>query len=295
MKKDGFLGVVQFIHPGSEHKINKTGWTNWNLRTHQRKFMAVEGESIDSHGNKCSSGLHFWGEWEGPSRSVYSWGSNPDALPSHLVVPEFPGSASPIDGLQNTDPYVFGDAFKYTLCKQVNKKGHYLFLTRLLPGTLVLFGSSVNSQFVLDTAMVVGDEIILHSSKDWEVALSHHTPAYRAMTLEPMYWDKSTRDDSIFTLYQGATNETPKNQIYSFSPCIVATDASNRFARPCIKLPGVVNQKLMMAQKGTQMSISEIQECWTNVVTQTFNQGLLLGVKFAEPQLNKVPDHVWPH
>ena len=257
--------------------------------------MAVEGQSIDSHGNKCSSGLHFWGEWEGPSRSVYSWESNSDTLPSHLVVPEFPGSASPVNDLQNTDPYVFGDAFKYTLCKQVNKKGHHTFLTRLLPGTLVLFGSSVNGQFALDTVMVVGDEIIYHSLKDWQVTLLHHTPTYRAMTLEPMYWDKNTRNDSRFTFYQGATNDEQKNQTYSFSPCIVETNLPKRFARPWLNLPGVVNQKLMMGQKRTPMSTSEIQKCWTNVVTQTFDQGLLLGVKFAEPQLNEVPDHVWPH
>jgi hypothetical protein len=291
---DGFLGVVQFMHPGHEHRVDKNGWTAWNLKDHRRKYMVTRGQHLDKSMQPSFSEQYFWGEWEGPSRSIFNWESNDKSLPNHLVVPEFPGSAMPVQGLQNTDPYVFGDAFKYTLCKQVNKNGSRSLLTRLLPGTLVLFGSRVNQQFVLDTAFVIGENTLNHSMADWTTVLKDCSAAYRSMTLEPTYWDRNTSKSVPFTYYEGAGFQSQINSTFSFAPCIPATNVPQQFARPAIHLPGIISNELMMNFKATQMSHADISYWWKEVVSQVFANKLSLGVRFEEPFLTNVPDGVMP-
>lgn len=290
-----FLGVVQFIHPGAEHHVDKNGWTPWNLKKHGRKYLAVNGRAIDSSNHCDSSVLFVWAEWEGPSRSIFDWPNKHGEYPSHLVVPQYPGHAKPIYGLQNTDPYIFGDHFKYTLCKQINKNGVSNFLARLQPGTLILFGSNVKNSFVLDTAMVLSEVKVEHSLANWASVLSSCSDTYKAMTLEPMYFDKNIRPESRFTYYQGASHHTPFNKTFSYSPCIQETKLPQGFERPNISLPIVINQRLMMGQKRTQMSLSAIQECWLDTKAQVFDQDLCLGVEFDEPEKVQVPTYLWPH
>lgn len=290
-----FLGVVQFIHPGAEHRVDKYGWTPWNQLQHKRKYMAVSGSAINQSSSSDNSGLFVWGEWEGPSRSIFNWPKKRGEFPMHLVVPQFPGHAKPIAGLQNTDPYIFGDYFKYTLCKQVNKNGVPNFLTRLQPGSLILFGSNVKNNFVLDTVMVLSEIKLEHSLADWSSVLYGCSDTYRAMTLEPMYFDKNTKPESRFTYYQGASHQAPFNETYSYSPCIQETRLPQGFERPNVSLPGVINQKLMMGQKFSRMSMSAIRECWLDVQSQVFDFDLSLGVKFDEPEKVSIPAHLWPH
>jgi predicted nucleotidyltransferase len=64
------------------------------------------------------------------------------------------------DGLRNTDPFVFGGKFMYTLCQQYKKEKHTSTLTptklhSLEKGSVILFGSRLNHDFVLDTVFVV--------------------------------------------------------------------------------------------------------------------------------------------
>jgi hypothetical protein len=293
-QNDGFLGVVQFMHPGQEHRVDKNGWTAWNLKSHRRKYMVTRGQHLDKNMQLNSSEQFFWGEWEGPSRSIFNWESTDKSLPNHLVVPEFPGSAMPVQGLQNTDPYIFGDAFKYTLCKQVNKNGSRSLLTRLLPGTLVLFGSRVHEQFVLDTVLVIGEHSRKHSMANWETVLHDSSAAYRSMTLEPTYWDRNTSKSVPFTYYEGARFESQFNSTFSFAPCIPATNVPQQFARPAIHLPGIIRNELMMNFKATQMSHTDINYWWKEVVSQIFANKLSLGVRFEEPFFTNVPDGVIP-
>ena len=240
------------------------------------------------------SDLLFWGEWEAPSQRLFSWDPH-GALPQNLVRPIFPGNAIPSIGLQNTDPYVFGDSFKYTLCKQSKRTGKATYLANLAPGTLILFGSKLQGQFVLDTAFVVDEYPIAHSAENWETELAHLSPTYRAVTLEPMYWDKNTKAETTFCLYSGARIDKPINGTYSFFPCLHSTNDPTRFERPVIDIPGVINHSLMMNSKGTEMSHAEIAKAWKLVVDQVQNQGLRLGLSAHEPQKSEAPEHLWPH
>ena len=294
MTNNGFLGVVQFIHPGNEHKVDKSGWTPWNLGMHARKYMAAESRYVLQDGSIEYGESLFWGEWEGPSRRIFSWEPSGE-LPKNLVIPHFPGHPRAVAGLQNTDPYVFGDGFRYTLCKQVKRNGQSTFLANLLPGTLVLFGSKLGGRFVLDTAFVVADPVIRHSRQTWREETADVSDTYKAMALEPMYFDPNTIDGVDYSLYTGAADTRPHNDMYSFFPSIPVTNVPLPFARPTITLEGVVNPKLMMGQRRTQMSGSEIKACWDSVVRQVHEAGLNLGVFAAEPGLSSVSDHLWPH
>jgi hypothetical protein len=293
MSTEPFLGVIQFMHPGGEHRVAKDGWKDWNTTDHRRKFISSMGRSMEPGGEISESNLSFWGEWEAPSRQVFSW-KRQGNLPENLVVPTFPGRAATTRGLQNTDPYVFGDSFKYTLCRQI-KNGKPTYFTNLAPGTLILFGSKVQHQFVLDTAFVVDNESTNHSSQNWESELSHVSSVYRAVTLEPMYGDVNIKPENTFRFYSGARIENAINGMYSFFPCIQETNDPMRFERPVIDVPGIVNHALMMGSKGTKMPLSEIEKVWQLVVSQVHNQGLRLGLSAREPEQSDVPEHLWPH
>lgn len=288
------LGVVQFLHPGKEHRVNVYGWTPWNVGPHRRKFMITSGSAVHPDSQMKNSGLSFWGEWEGPSRNVYTWADRTDELPANLVVPVFPGKPHPISGLQNTDPYIFGRTFSYTLCKQVKRSGQATLLTRLLPGSLILFGSRVASRFVLDTVFVVSEHIVHHSSADWGTKLSSTSDAYKAMTLHPMYWDENTSKDAVYTHYEGATFQNPSNQMFSFVPAIVETAEPRRFARPVFENDSVISQDLNMNYRFTEMVPGQIFQIWQSVRQQVLDQGLVLGVQFAEPLFEAVSDQAWP-
>ena len=293
MKK--FQGVVQFIHPGGEHKVDSDGWTPWNLTMHKRKFMSVTGSYIDRSERVHNSLIAFWGEWEGPSKRVHSWTAEPQ-LPTNLVAPVFPGAASRIDGLQNTDPYVFGNKFHYTLCKQSRRDGRTTFLTRLEPGSLILFGSRLQEQFVLDTVFVVDDNIIPHNRLTWNEELSADvSETFRSVTLDPMYWDKNVSDEATHSLYSGAHLDSRFHSMFSFFPCLPYTDPERaRFVRPVIDIPSVINHKLQQGQKGTELVPEQTKEIWLQVVEQVRNQGLHLGIGAVEPSISAVPDHVLP-
>ncbi len=293
-KQNGFLGVVQFMHPGNEHRHGKDGWCAWNLKLHRRKFMRANGVSLDADFQEKSGPVTFWGEWEAPSRVISQW--NPEEeLPTYLVEPLFPGSARAVPNLQNTDPYVFGNQFRYTLCKQVNKNGHSSFLASLLPGTLVLFGSRIGQRFVLDTAFVVDEEIIRHSAATWQSQLAHLGDTYRHTTLEPMYWDKNTKPESTYSLYLGARRTPSNSRPFSYFPCQVLDHPNSRFPRPTLEIPEVVSHKMTMGMKKVQMGHDEIASIWQLVTTQVIDQGLRLGIRVDEPQISSVPDHLWPH
>jgi len=289
-----FLGVIQFIHPGSEHRLGKDGWTPWNRSMHQRKFLLSSGSSVGPSGDRTNGDIVFWGEWEAPSRRVYAWDQE-GTLPQNLVVPVFPGKALPVDGLQNTDPYVFGDAFKYTLCKQSRRTGKSTFLANLAPGTLILFGSKVRQKFALDTAFVVDENPIAHSALSWKSELSHLSDVYRSVTLEPMYWDKNTKPETVFRLYTGAKIDAPVHGMHSFFPCIKSTVEPTRFARPSINLPGIINHALMMGEKRTEMNLSQIEQTWKLVASQVLSQELSLGLSATEPTIADAPTYLWPH
>jgi len=191
--------VVQFIHPGGEHGPDQVGHKRWNRGLHKRKFLHVRGEYLTARDDfPQSDGLAFWGEWE-PESEVSQIAARVPGGPRFIQRPyyvrprEYPGD------LQNTDPFVYGDHFLYTLCRQTKPIGGLArptFLRDLAAGSLLLFGSLKSGGFVLDTAFVVADGT-LHDAETWPANLRGLiSDTYADITMRPTYqtaWPRSPR------------------------------------------------------------------------------------------------------
>jgi hypothetical protein len=148
---------VHFPHPGREHKPGRQSFQLWNTTAkHCRKFMRSPGRYVAAGGLLVEASLAFWGEWEAPSFVLKRW-SEKGELPRSLQEPvwEHPKFSGP---RQNTDPWVFGDCFRYSDCKQAAQKS----LQTLPSGSVILFGSTLGlksetgPRFVLDTVNCCG-------------------------------------------------------------------------------------------------------------------------------------------
>lgn len=269
--------VVQFPHPGGEH-VPKSDLMAWNVNPHKRKFMVAPGEYRDSSGTAHDGDIVFWGEWEGPSRVVHRWERKP-TFPTVLHEPFM--SEPPNEGFrQNTDPWVFGECFHYSNCKQLTNAGRTITsMQRLTPGSLILFGSSVDDAFVLDTALVVGRVQGLYTVRDHDhLEISEE---FRVATIESMASPQDAQIDLQLTLYDGATPNRSFEDMFSFVPCLPHEGGSSRFQRPTIELPGIINPKNRQSTRGSTAprSLEEARRAWESVKQQVFDQDLVLATR----------------
>lgn len=282
MKPDS-LAVVQFIHPGKEQTKEHEGWCKWNSAVrsdgawpHRRKFIIAEASYVKN--DSPTKGLvGFWGEWEGPSRIVDRMAPAPNGNPRYHHVPAYYEPES-YEGLLDTDPFVFGDRFLYCGCQQHtahNRPGGATetFLRRLDVGSLILFGSSINKRFVLDTAFVVGD-FVDYSLGVFDGLEGLVPDEFYALSLHSQTLGNPTCDS--FRLYRGATRESPVNGMFSFSPCRPYDGSHTGFERPHLELPGIVTQNLTQGKKRTCMKLDGVRCTWDEVVNQV--SGRLLGL-----------------
>lgn len=147
------LCFVQLPHPGRKHGPDDADGRlkRWERgeREHKRKFMRAPGawrEQID--GTTHSGTIRFWGEWEADS-NVTDVADRVPGGPQWLHEPYFEGAENaPREAVpQNTDPFVFGERFFYTFCRQPRKNR----LQQLARGSVILLGSRKDNEFVLDT------------------------------------------------------------------------------------------------------------------------------------------------
>lgn len=265
---------VQFPHPGAEHKATVPEMA-WNTGGHARKFLRSHARYL-SDGIAQSGDVVFWGEWEPPS-TVTELPRSSRREPRYLHEPFWtrtrPRSA------QNTDPLVFGDHFLYSNCRQAGNAK----LRRLAPGSLVLFGSKLDDEFVLDTVFVVGDsqEFTPRSAAalgapDW----------IQAVVFGPLR--RSGCADDTFRLYRGRTWKEALDGPYSFTPCQPFVSGERGFARPPIRLdPALVNPHNGRAATCSVVPPERPDELWQDVVAQVDAAGLLHGVEIDEPPLRR--------
>jgi hypothetical protein len=223
--------TVQLNHPGPQKKfksfINPSKisegykrladqkiireWNNDlpnNKRPHYRKFIKNTGEYIDDLKSKpTKSILHFWGEWEG--NSFFNVICNGNGTPNGVHQP-FHSIA--IRGFQNTDPYVYGEYFKYAICSQTG------VMKSLSNGSLILFGTTTKLGFLLDTVFVVKSNEpaeIVHNT-----AGSKYSQTYKEETLDQLYEYLKVPycSNKEIKLYRGQTF-WECNTYFSFVPC----------------------------------------------------------------------------
>jgi hypothetical protein len=228
--------------------------------------------------------LVFWGEWE-PESAVEAIDNTvaPDG-PRWLHRPYYVPPASYSGRHQNTDPFVFGDCFLYTLCRQTKQIGGHqrpTFLRDLAPGSVILFGSLKRREFVLDTVFVVA-EGVLHDVDTWSDTLAGRiSETYADVTLKPTY---QTRWPHDLRLYRGATLPDQVGGMFSFVPSLSAEVGREGFMRPAIRLDEVITPGLMMGAKRTSnLSLERLKELWDAVVAQVIDQDLSLGTRFDLP------------
>lgn len=284
--------VVQLPHPGGEHNPGNARRQSWNAGRHRRKFLCNPGRCVAEDESVGDGALVFWGEWEAPSYVIERWAPK-DFLPRFLHSPVWERPAAGGMPRQNTDPWVFGDSFRFSNCRQLTPKRKPSALQKLTPGSMVLFGSTIDREFTIDTVFVVKDSCPFSPGKPPET-----DEAFRVCTVESLVTKGNAATDP-FTLYRAATYEAPINGMYSFVPCRRADGDNARFPRPSISLPGYVNPKSTQAARGAKNPryVADVREQWENVRKQVFDAGCLLGVWFSTPQLdearaeNQLTDH----
>ena len=279
LRVEGEVRFVQFPHPGPEHDPGTSGIRPWPRgdEAHKRTFMqspatyrgSIDGD--DQHGD-----VAFWGEWEGEARLVTALEPTPRG-PRALCLPNPHGASPPPNEKgtppQNTDPFVWGDAIRYSACRQpTNRK-----LRNLGRGSLILFGSSVGGAFVLDTVLVVAGWVE-HSREGFRQQLAGVTSdEHMRATLEPWHGWKS---DQTLRLYIGATPANPVDGMYSFVPCRPAAGSRSGFPRPAIELDGFIKPDLrMQAGSSEPQELSVVPALWRQVAGQVLEAGLALATR----------------
>lgn len=320
------LCFIQFTHPGGEHGADSRSANikSWNYRGHQRKFLRAKGSVMENGQLLSNQDLIFWGEWE-PQSLVTRINSNaPKDFPHYIHEPELDLDApTQKDGRlrQNTDPYVFADAFYYRCCKQISG-GKRTQLSYLKKGSIILFGSTINQNkkdeayFGVDTVFVVGD-YKEYDSTNYKKQLKGFTPELYA---EIVGIGNTVEDDGETALsqpvcgscggsctpssyttveptlrcYSGATPEQNVNGMYSFVPCKRYEDGTTGFERLKIRMSDLskfnqngrelITNNLNAAPKITEIEDATAVEIWNQLRSIVKEQGLLEGVSFVCPQ-----------
>lgn len=275
---------VQLNHPGNQkhfavgkgyQKVNDLIIREWNDDPrHYRKFIKNGGEYLTSLTNKPQSGkLLFWGEWEGNSDFTPCGNGNgiPNGIPNGI---HLPFHSVLISGRQNTDPYVFGEYFKYAICSQTGVMCH------LLANSLILFGTTKDIGFELDTVFVVrtiesAQHVFLNNALNY-------TLVYREETLEQLGQTYLGPNSSLYIkIYRGQTWWENKDY-FSFVPCKV--DDGIGFKKVVLPIPPMGKQKV--GHPYHHFDNKNHIQLWKLIVKEVFRQGFYLGIRFDEPQIN---------
>lgn len=273
------IKVVQFTHPGEEHSISqrqiKAGnmikaWNN--TKDHKRKFLHTTGACVEKGKKTEENDIYFWGEWEPESEVSLIDNPGGDHYPHFIHEPflRLNESGQLIQGDKNstptnTDPFVFGeDGFYYSYCKQ-NKNGKPTQMQDLEPGSIILFGSTINQNtddayFALDTVFVVGPvENKLEYNKNTELnKLKEFGPKYYCdiMNFKASGNNSNCSDNGNArggncgscgdsknkrcTCYRGASFDDPikcgDDKMYSFVPCKIGEDGKKGFERVKLRM-----------------------------------------------------------
>ncbi len=297
--------IVQFTHPGGEHKPDNENKNHrsWNMGTHQRKFMLVNGRYVNKTGLQKDK-LMFWGEWEPPSYVSRLETGGDSLLPKWLHRPYLPLEIPNPKGYQkcneksyqNTDPFVFGDSFKYFVCKQIVEAWkRRTQLAELDKGSIILFGSTSGRTsdvafFQLDTVFVVGDYIEYDISdknalKDESVSDTYRRIVYKMVFPKPADYSLKLR------LYSGATYNNPYKGMYSFAPSKVYKNDISGFPRVQVRQKDLnfITNNLNAAPKYIKVTMEEATYYWEEIRKISINQGCVEGVNFEyENEVNRL-------
>jgi hypothetical protein len=286
--------LVQFMHPGRQPTHQGPGVKPWNTTgaDHRRSFLMAPGlfrRSFDGP-VEAADQLLFWGAWEafaggehcrGPARTVF--------VPIPPRFPERPG-------LHVTDPFVFDGPFLYSCCQQKEKPS----LRNLQRGDVMLFGSKLDGDFVLDTVFVVAESEPYETHAGLENLGAKVPSSFAEVTLKPLAFRWLASSDELhpcattlapYRLYWGATPENPVNGMFSFVPAKPAGDPVVSFKRPVVH--EFVNPNLsrgirecFRSERNRQVFVDPVavRDAWARVANSVIHDGFVLGTNFWIPQ-----------
>ena len=277
---------IQLNHPGNQKtfKIGK-GYTllndmiirEWNSGNHFRKFIKHGGMYIRGLEDKepKKKDLYFWGEWEG--NSFFEPVSNNDyrRFPNGIHAPFH---SKPQNGTQNTDPYIFGEFFKYASCKQTGS------LNNLEENSLILFGSTYPTlgKFYIDTVFVVksfekAEDVCFNAAKNY-------TNTYKEQTLEKLNTEYLGPNPSTKKKLYHGKNWFENHNYFSYVPCKIENDTAG-FERFYIDLN---NPIIKLSKNATGKSFLpncnlSPEDLWKLITQEVLKQGFMLAIKIVEP------------
>lgn len=292
--------IIQFSHNGNELNISRrsrknehayrfdtltTGYRFWNNEpSHKRKFIKHSGwylENIDNTFNtKPQKGeLCFWGEWE-PQSKFELTGNRYSGTPSFPHAIHYPLFSTRGIGRHNTDPFVFGDHFFYTNCKQ----NSYRILKTLNNGSIIIYGSEKNqTEFVIDTVFVVGSS---ETVANYHLHSANYPTILRQATI-----DLHSGLPNGMMLYQGKmydfNNHYSEKEpyIFCFVPCMINCDSLG-FERPVIDWQRFNLKKPGAGTVTKKVDYSSESNFWHDLVAELIKQGFSLGIKLEMPKNN---------
>lgn len=292
--------IVQFLHAGPERIPDSLDslTSGWNMgRDHKRRFVSRQGAYLANPISEkaINAEIGFWCEWEPQARVLRQIpkSERQSGFPRFIYHPFYNlrglgGRASttcgPTDGgCMNTDPFVFGDRFYYSNCRQ----GSLPSLRSLDRGSIILFGSRLNWEFVLDTVFVVDEAYPIAGEGDLRHLRSHLPPAFFDVTLRWFH-------EGAFplTLYSGATPSARVDDMFSFFPAVPIAHMPNGFRRPSLALDGIISPGMTQGAKFTSsldgqllnLNLNEVKRVWESVVKQVTGAHLCLGVCAELPE-----------
>jgi hypothetical protein len=264
---------IVFYHPGGpvRHRDSR-GWT---IQRHGRKFLQMPGEAVKSRNSRPQTypNLYFWGEHEAPTVStslVVPKGAKD--LPASVDQPLLPMPVAR-NGNLNTDPFVYCGPFRYSNCQQLSKTGAKRCTQTLTNGDLILFGSQLDGEFVLDTCLVVDSAMPLSSYRNGVLPGS----LFDVMTLRLLPY-------LPYTVYEGAC--WSRRSPFSFVPCWDHLRNNNvGHPRPVLQPVGALSRVLNRRQNQgvKQSTILGLNQVFDEVVRQVLGQGCLLGTHLSHP------------
>ena len=255
---------------------------------HARKFLETSGRWLTSvDGTPSRGSLKIWCEYEAPSTvaSIHretsqhpTWAHRIDVSALRTVA-----SAGASRRHLNTDPWVRDPGFIWSVCRHFTpKKNLRAAVARLRAGDIVLFGSSREGRWLLDTVLVAAGPPI--RCKQAHAAIPSLGAAYRECVSEPL---------SVLRLPLAIVRGTAHGAhhgAFSFVPSLPSA-ARISFAR--IDITAIVTQIRLHggrpASAGNARALASgtypggNSQIWSELAQMTLDAGLVLGVSFEHP------------
>lgn len=285
--------VVFFNHPGGEH--TGEGPYEWNCGPHRRKYLVCQGEeAIRSTSGWEPSGerrrLAGWAEYE--PDTIAHWFSRepvpgePWSWHDRVPVPQAPRGAA------NTEPWIFGSAFRYFLCSQDSRS----YLKELVSGDLILFGSWLKQRsegqpcrqfnFFLDTVFVIKNSVEWRSRYGEQgIPKSLLDPAFVHATFNRSGGGVSRR------FYWGSMLEdSGSNEPFCWVPCEPWLEGNEPPRRPRPMIGDLFGHFAGNGQVFRKREDLDPMKAWSMVTKRCLELGYSLGIQFDSPSLTRARD-----